>query len=71
MRHLVTGSINPVLDEILSHGRQPYGTKETPGIAAMRNRCRVEQRALTDPIFNHGVSASLAAVVSAIYINNM
>ena len=59
VRNLVTGSVDPDLDIILSQGRQPDGTPETPEIKLARNRCRVEQLSLNDDSFKGlGVSTS-------------
>ena len=51
IRNLVTGSFGSELDIILSQGKQPEGTIETPEIRLARNRCRVEQLALNDKLF--------------------
>lgn len=57
VRNLVTGSVNHDLDKILADGRSPAGVEENETIALARNRCRVSQLSLTDPLFESiGVS---------------
>lgn len=52
VRNLVTGSVNPELDNILAEGRQPAGVVENEAIALARNRCRIDQLSLNDPLFS-------------------
>jgi len=64
VRNLVTGCVDPDLDIILSQGRQPDGTQETPEIQQARNRCRVEQLSLNDDSFKQlGVSELIYLVI--------